>query len=49
VPVFLGDTEPAEAFAREFALFAPRLCFADEASLFRSLEGLRIAGLRPSS
>jgi phosphoglycolate phosphatase len=49
VAVFLGKPEPAEEFAREFARFAPRLCFADEASLFRSLEDLRIAALRPSS
>jgi phosphoglycolate phosphatase len=49
VAVFLGVSGPAEEFAREFARFAPRLCFADEASLFRSLEGLRIAALRPSS
>jgi phosphoglycolate phosphatase len=49
VAVFLGNPEPAAEFAREFARFAPRLCFADEASLFRSLEGLRIAALRPSS
>ena len=41
--------EPAEEFAREFARFAPRLSFADEASLFHSLEGLRIAAPRPSS
>ena len=49
IAVFLGDPGPAEEFAREFARFAPRLCFADEASLFRSLEGLRIAAPRPSS
>lgn len=49
VGVFLGNSEPAEEFAREFARFAPRLCFADEAGLFRSLEGLRIAAPRPSS
>jgi phosphoglycolate phosphatase len=49
VAVFLGKPEPAEEFAREFARFAPRLCFADEVSLFRSLEDLRIAALRPSS
>jgi phosphoglycolate phosphatase len=49
VAVFLGSPEPAEEFAREFARFAPRLCFTDEMSLFHSLEGLRIAALRPSS
>lgn len=49
VAVLLGTCEPAEAFAREFARFAPRLSFVDEASLFRSLEGLRFAGARPSS
>ena len=50
VAVFLGDASAApEEFAREFARFAPRLCFADEAGLFRSLEGLRFAALRPSS
>jgi phosphoglycolate phosphatase len=49
VAVFLGDSEPAEEFSREFVRFVPRLCFADEASLFHSLEGLRIAALRPSS
>lgn len=49
ISVFLGNPEPAEEFDREFARFAPRLRFADEASLFRSLEGLRIAAPRPSS
>jgi phosphoglycolate phosphatase len=49
VAVFLGDPGCAEEFSREFARFAPRLCFADETSLFRSLEGLRIVALRPSS
>ena len=49
VAVLLGDAGPSEEFAREFARFAPRLSFADEAALFRSLEGLRISGLRPSS
>ncbi|MGE5269188.1 MAG: HAD family hydrolase [Thiohalocapsa sp.] len=33
--------EFAEEFAREFARFAPQLSFADEASLFRVLQGLR--------
>jgi phosphoglycolate phosphatase len=49
VSVFLGDPEPLEEFEREFARFVPRLCFADERGLFRSLEGLRIAAPRPSS
>ena len=49
VGVFLGKSEAPEEFSREFARFAPRLCFADGASLFRSLEGLRFAALRPSS
>jgi phosphoglycolate phosphatase len=49
IAVFLGDPEAAEEFAREFARFIPRLCFADDASLFRSLEGLRITAPRPSS
>ena len=49
IAVFLGDLEPAEEFSREFARFVPRLCFADEASMFHSLEGLRIAAPRPSS
>lgn len=49
ISVFLGSHEPAEEFEREFARFVPRLSFADEASLFRSLEGLRFIGTRPSS
>jgi phosphoglycolate phosphatase len=49
VAVLLGASEPADAYAREFARFAPRLSFADDASLFRSLEGLRLAATRPSS
>jgi phosphoglycolate phosphatase len=36
VPVLLGCAEPSVEFTR----FPPRLCFADEASLFRSLQGL---------
>ncbi len=36
VAVLLGDG----ARPQEFAHFAPQLCFADEESLFRSLEGL---------
>jgi phosphoglycolate phosphatase len=39
----------SEEFAREFARFAPQLSFADEASLFRTLEGLRSATARPIS
>lgn len=49
VAVFLGHSASTEEFTREFARFAPRLCFTDGGSLFRSLEGLRIAALRPSS
>ena len=49
VAVLLGNAGPAEEFAREFARFAPHLSFADEADLFRSLEGLRFEGMRPSS
>jgi hypothetical protein len=49
IAVFLGDPTPTEEFSREFARFVPRLCFADAASLFRSLEDLRIAAPRPSS
>jgi phosphoglycolate phosphatase len=49
VAVLLGDAAPPEEFAREFARFAPQLSFADEADLFRSLEGLRFGATRPSS
>ena len=49
VAVLLGNAGPSEEFAREFARFAPRLSFADEADLFRSLEGLRFSVMRPSS
>ena len=49
VAVLLGDAASPEEFAREFARFAPHLSFADEAELFRSLEGLRFGGPRPSS
>ena len=49
VAVLLGNAAPPEEFAREFARFAPQLSFADEADLFRSLEGLRFEGTRPSS
>ena|SRR5215471_10772598 len=45
VAVLLGEPANLEEFAR----FAPRLSFADGASLFRSLEGLRIGGSGPSS
>jgi phosphoglycolate phosphatase len=48
VAIFLGHSASTEEFDREFARFAPRLCFTDGVSLFRSLEGLRIAALRPS-
>jgi phosphoglycolate phosphatase len=49
VAVLLGPpSDPAE-FSREFARFAPHLSFNDGVSLFRSLEGLRIDGVRPSS
>jgi len=49
IAVLLGDAAPREEFAREFASFAPHLSFADETSLFRSLEGLRFGAPRPSS
>jgi phosphoglycolate phosphatase len=45
VGVLLGEAISAE----EFAEFAPHLSFADEATLFRSVEGLRFDGARPSS
>jgi phosphoglycolate phosphatase len=45
VGVLLGDALPADEFAR----FAPQLAFADEATLFRSVEGLRFDAARPSS
>ena len=45
VAVLLGGAAPAEEFAR----FPPQLSFADEASLFRALQGLRLGGVRPSS
>ena len=45
IAVLLGDA----ATAPEFASFAPRLWFADEAGLFRALEGLRFGATRPSS
>ena len=45
IGILLGATEPGEEFAR----FAPRLSFADEGSLYRSLQDLRFAAARPSS
>jgi phosphoglycolate phosphatase len=45
VAVLLGN----DAGPEEFARFAPRLSFADETGLFRSLEGLRFSAPRPSS
>ena len=45
VGVLLGDAISDDEFAR----FAPQLSFADEATLFRSVEGLRFDAARPSS
>jgi len=45
VGVLLGEAMSEDEFAR----FAPRLFFADEATLFRSVEGLRFDVARPSS
>ena len=45
VGVLLGEALSAEEFAR----FAPHLCFLDEATLSRSVEGLRFDMARPSS
>jgi phosphoglycolate phosphatase len=45
IGVLLGDPISEEEFAR----FAPHLCFADEATLSRSVEGLRFDMARPSS
>ena len=45
VGVLLGEVLSAE----EFAHFAPQLSFADETTLFRSVEGLRFDAARPSS
>jgi phosphoglycolate phosphatase len=45
VPVLLTNLATPDEFDR----FAPRLSFADGVSLFRSLEGLRIAAAGPSS
>jgi phosphoglycolate phosphatase len=44
VGVLLGDALSAEEFAR----FAPQISFADEATLSRSVEGLRFDAARPS-
>jgi phosphoglycolate phosphatase len=49
IAVLLGVVASPEEFAREFASFAPRLSFADEAGLFRLLEGLRSDAPRPIS
>jgi len=49
IAVLLGNADSPEAYAREFARYAPRLAFADEASLFRSLRDLRFGAARPSS
>jgi phosphoglycolate phosphatase len=49
VGVLLADAMPPEAFAREFAQFAPDLSFADEAGLLRGIRGLRFEATRPSS
>ena len=45
VPVLLGAAEPPG----EFAQFPPVLTLADDAALFRALQGLRSAHARPSS
>ena len=45
VAVLLGDAAASEEFSR----FAPHLSFADEAGLFRILQGLRFEAPRPSS
>ena len=45
VGVLLGEAMSEDEFAR----FAPQLSFADEATLFRSVEGLRFDAVRPSS
>ncbi len=45
VGVLLGDAISDDEFAR----FAPQLSFADEATLFRSVEGLWFDAARPSS
>jgi phosphoglycolate phosphatase len=49
IGVLLAAAAPPEEFAREFARFAPQLSFADEVSLFRTLEGLRSAAASPIS
>lgn len=45
IAVLLDNGAPPAEFSR----FAPQLAFADETSLFRSLEGLRFGATRPSS
>ena len=49
VAVLLGRPATPEEYSREFIRFPPHLSFNDGVSLFRSLEGLRIDGMRPSS
>jgi phosphoglycolate phosphatase len=49
IGVLLAAAAPPEEHAREFARFAPQLSFADEVSLFRTLEGLRSATTSPIS
>jgi phosphoglycolate phosphatase len=49
VAVLLGPPATPEEYSREFIRFPPHLSFNDGVSLFRSLEGLRIDGMRPSS
>ena len=49
VGVLLADAMPPEAFAREFAHFAPDLSFADAAGLLRGIQDLRFKPPRPSS
>jgi phosphoglycolate phosphatase len=49
IAVLLGEAAPPAEFAREFSRFAPQLSFADDASLFRALRGLRSEMARPIS
>ena len=49
IAVLLGSPVSSDEFSREFNRFPPHLSFTDGVSLFRSLEGLRIDGVRPSS
>ena len=49
IGVLFADAMPPEAFAREFAHFAPDLSFTDGAGLLRGIRGLRFEPLRPSS